>query len=134
MDGFTIMIADRNPHVREYLSREMLQAGYQVRLAKTGLEVLNTILHGESFDLLILDPDLPDGRHIKLLERLRNETPSIPVIIHTYDREYMIHPAPVGSGVIVEKSGSSIEALKTAVVDLLRPGQQPSKGFPYVPK
>ncbi len=120
MAGFTILIADRNPHVRNYLGREMRQEGHRVRLAKSATEVLNCISGGESFDLLIVDPDLPDRRQIKLLERLRKETPSTPIIIHTYTKEYMTPPTPAGSGVVVEKSGSSIEGLKTIVSSLIR--------------
>ena len=118
--GLTILIADRNPHVRDYLSREMKQEGHQVRLAKSALEVLNCLSRGESIDLLIVDPDLPDRRQIKLLERLRKETPSTPVIIHTYTKEYMTPSPPAGNGIVVEKSGSSIEGLKTIVSGMIR--------------
>jgi DNA-binding NtrC family response regulator len=118
--GLTILIADRNPHIRDYLGREMRQEGHQVRLAKSALEVLDCLSRGESFDLLIVDPDLPDKRQIRLIERLRKETPSTPVIIHTYTKEFMTPSIPTVNGVVVEKSGSSIEGLKTFVSSLIR--------------
>lgn len=37
---FTILIADRNSNVREFLKREMMTEGYRVRLAKDSREVL----------------------------------------------------------------------------------------------
>ena len=58
-DQFTILIADRNSHVRKFLQREMTAAGYRVRLAENAGEVLKCAFRHEPLDLVILDPDLP---------------------------------------------------------------------------
>ena len=39
-DKFTILIADRNRHVREFLRRELMAEDYCVEVAKDGREVL----------------------------------------------------------------------------------------------
>ena len=68
--GFTILIADRNPHIREFLRREMMAEGYRARLAKNGREVLRLVYQRGPLDLLILDPDLPDAGEVPVLEKL----------------------------------------------------------------
>ncbi|MBW1738006.1 MAG: response regulator [Deltaproteobacteria bacterium] len=67
---FTILIADRNRNVREFLKREMIAEGYRVRLAKNGQEVLKLAYQHGPLDLLILDMDLPDAIEIPVLEVL----------------------------------------------------------------
>ena len=119
--GFTILIADRNPHVRQYLRREMISDGYRVRLAKNGQEVLKTLSDREPPDLLILDLDLPDVTDLTILQQVRESHPSLPVVVHTLSSEHLNHPAMLSVNAFVEKDGASIEGLKRAVMDALRP-------------
>jgi len=119
-EEFNILITDRNPHVREYLKREMVAEGYQVRLAKTGQEVIKWVYQHEPLDLLILDPDLPDTNIVSLFEKLQNRIPALPVVVHTFladSADFAIGSIEV---VFVEKSGSSVESLKHAVADILK--------------
>ena len=125
---FTILIADRNPNVREFLRREMMSEGYRVRLAKNGGEVLRWIYHREPLDLVILDPDLPDANDAPLLEKLNDRIPTLPVVVHTFSTDYAL-PVDVSSPVtFVEKEGNSIEDLKKVVIDMLvkrKPQREP---------
>jgi DNA-binding NtrC family response regulator len=116
---FTILIADRNRRVREFLRREMLVEGYQVRLAGSGQEVLEYIDRRQPVDLIILDPDLPDAGECKLLERVRESTPTLPVIVHTFLSDYVNHSEVLSTTAFVEKDGTSIDCLKTIVLDIL---------------
>jgi DNA-binding NtrC family response regulator len=116
---FTILIADRNRHVREFLKREMMAAGYRVRLAKNGREVLEQVYHHEPLDLLILDLDLPDSGEAAILESIEDRIPTLPVVVHSFLSEYANHPAVLSTAVFVEKKGSSIEPLKRVVFDVL---------------
>ena len=119
VNRFTILIADRNPHVRKYLKREMGAVGYRVRLAENGREVLKWSYAPDPLDLLILDPDLPDMDGSILLARLSDRIPALPMIIHAFlsDEEM---PANIGGEVaFVEKKGNSIEYLKTVVAAML---------------
>ena len=116
---FTILIADRNRHVREFLKREMMAAGYRVRLAKNGREVVEQVYHHEPLDLLILDLDLPDASEVAILESIEDRIPTLPVVVHSFLSEYANHPAVLSNAVFVEKKGSSIEPLKRVVFEVL---------------
>ena len=81
---FTIAIADRNPHVRGFLQREMSGEGYRIRLAESARDLLEWTFNHEPVDLIILDPDLPDAVDSHLLETLQGRLPPVPVVIHTH--------------------------------------------------
>ena len=116
---FTILIADRNPHVRTFLQREMTAAGYQTRLAENAREVLKWAFQSESPDLIILDPDLPDADEAHMLEHLMDRIPRLPVVMHTYPSEYGSGLKDKKDVVFVEKGGGSIERLKQVVYETL---------------
>ena len=118
-EGFNILIADRNPHVREFLKREMSAEGYRVRLAENGREVLKRSYDPEPMDLLILDPDLPDVDATDLITRLADRIPTLPMVIHTFISDYHCPPVSAGEIAFVEKRGSSIENLKQIMERLL---------------
>ena len=118
---FTILIADRNPHVREFLKREMMAEGYHILLAKSVQEVLKFIYdNNRPLDLLILELDLPDTGGLPILKKLEDRIPNLPVVVHTYLSEYLNHPAVLCAAAIVEKKGNSIDHLKKAVSSTLR--------------
>ena len=125
-EAFTILIADRNPHVRGFLQREMIKEGYSVRLAENAQELLKWAFQAEPLDLIIVDPDLPDAAISSLLQKLQDRIPPVPVVVHTH---YPSHsPGPEAGAdywVIVEKGGSSVERLKQVASDMLqrRPSQ-----------
>ncbi len=126
--NFTILIADRNPHVRMFLQREMTAAGYRVRLADTGREVLKRAFQGEPLDLIILDPDLPDADEAHVLEHLLDRIPVLPVVVHTYALEYGDVSKDRDCLFFVEKRGSSVERLKQVVHEtLIDPHSRPQK-------
>jgi DNA-binding NtrC family response regulator len=118
---FTILIADRNPHVRGFLQREMSKEGYRVRLAESAQDLLQWAFNHEPINLIILDPDLPDAVDAHLLNTLQNRTPPVPVIIHTHYAQSL--PETRTPFIVVEKGGSSVERLKQITESLLR--QQP---------
>jgi DNA-binding NtrC family response regulator len=118
--GFTILIADRNPHVRELLKREMVAEGYRVRLAENGRDVLKWSYDSNALDLLILDPDLPDIGESVLFSRLADRIPALPMVIHALSSDCASPDMISGSLVaFVEKGGSSIESLKQVTADFL---------------
>ncbi len=117
----TILIADRNPHVREFLRRELSVADYHVRLAENGKDLLSVIYEDIGIRLVILDPDFPDTDRQGLLDKLQNRLPLLPVILHTYasDCDGLNLAEMFSLAVIIEKSGDSVEQLKKAVFDIL---------------
>jgi DNA-binding NtrC family response regulator len=121
----TILIADRNPHIREFLKREMIAEGYRVCLARNGREVLRWVYHPDPLHLLILDPDLPDAEEVPLLEKLSDRIPTLPVVVHTFLSDYTHYPPLVSTDVFVEKEGTSIEGLKKVIDKILRKTEPP---------
>jgi DNA-binding NtrC family response regulator len=117
--NFTLLIADRNSHVRKFLQREMTAAGYRVQLADTAREVLKWAFHREPLDLVILDPDLSDADESHMLQHLLNRVPALPVVVHTYASEYGDAFKNMEELFFVEKRGSSVERLKQVVYEIL---------------
>lgn len=117
---FTILIADRNPNVRELLKRELVAEGYRVHLARSGREVLSSISDiSGSPDLVIIDPDLPDMGEFSLLDVMRERRPELPVVVHTFLAEYTNPPTAVSSAAVVEKDGRHVDRLKDVVREVL---------------
>ncbi len=121
---FTILIADRNPHVRSFLQRELEDEGYRIKLVENSREVLKWVYRQKAVDLIILDPDLPDAEESSLLQKLENRIPSIPVVVHTFLADYANMPAVFNFAAYVEKSGNSIDSIKQVVFDILQRSDQ----------
>ena len=125
---FNILIADRNPHVREFLKREITADGYQVRLAENGRQLIKCMFSKEPIDLLIVDPDLPDTDIASLFSKLRDQAPFLPMVIHTFLSEYTDHLKVFHEIPFVEKQGSSIDQLKKLIFRILhKPKQEHDK-------
>jgi len=115
-----LLIADRNPHVREFLRREMMAEGYQIRLVKSGQELIDDINNsGLLPDMVILDPDLPDANDVSLVHQLHQIFPGLPIVIHTLQTEMIHQLGEMHPVLFVEKKGSSVDHLKQAVKELL---------------
>lgn len=123
---FKILIADRNPHVREFLKRELTVDGYQVRLAENGRQLLKWVFNKEPIDLLIVDPDLPDTDIASLFTKLHDRIPFLPMVIHTFLSDYIDHSDVFHQIPFVEKQGNSIDHLKKEVFEILH---KPDPGY-----
>ena len=119
-----LLIADRNPHVREFLKREMMAEGYQIRLVKSGQELIDDVHNPGALppDMVILDPDLPDANDQSLVHHINQIVPGLPIVIHTLQTEMIHQMDAVHPVIFVEKKGSSVDHLKQAVKDLLDMG------------
>ncbi|AOY59927.1 response regulator [Desulfococcus sp.] len=112
-----ILVADRNPHVREFIKREMAAEGHRIDIAENGRELLKRIFRDDTIDLLILDPDLPDAQESALLTKLQDRLPYIPVVFHTFLSDYQNRLDIVNALGYVEKGARSIEHLKRIISD-----------------
>jgi len=119
MKRYNLLIADRNPHIRNFLKREMQADGYNVQLAKNGREVLSLIYSPEPIDLLIIDLDLPGANELNLLKCLEDRIPVLPFVVHSYVSDYREFSSKYRAATIVPKQGSSSETLKDVIRDLL---------------
>jgi DNA-binding NtrC family response regulator len=119
-EPFTILIADRNSHVRMFLMRELMTEGYRVISAATADHVLKMVFARDDIDLLILDPDLPGSEGASLLKNLMDRIPVLPIVLHTYRRldeeRFILNERWCA---IIEKTGDSVERIKEAVGRLL---------------
>lgn len=115
---FTILIADRNRNVRDFLRRELSAAGYEIIVARDGNHLLAELEKNGPLDLLVLDLEIPDTDSSKILERTRMRRPPLPVIIHTFLTEESERDAQGGTQIYIEKSGN-IDHLKSAIAEVL---------------
>jgi DNA-binding response OmpR family regulator len=120
MKVFSILIADQNPNIREFLRRELVSAGHAVQEAKDGREVMAITFAESPPDLLILDMDLPYVSGLTVLQRLQDKGLALPVIVHTLDTEWMEHPAVQKVAAFWEKSGNNIEGFMAMVEEVLK--------------
>jgi len=79
-----ILVADDDPLLRRLAVQVLTRAGHTVEEAQDGLEALRT-MQDQSFDLLVMDLDMPGMGGLELLQAIRNlETAGrIPVLILT---------------------------------------------------
>jgi DNA-binding response OmpR family regulator len=122
MDGkapFTVLLADRNRHVSEFLRRELEAEGFRVRIAKDGEKLLTMIRLSPPPDIVILDPDIPYSGSVPIIDQLEDLIPPIPLVIHTFLAEFDRRPSMGPLSVIVEKKGN-IDFLKDTIKRLLR--------------
>ncbi|MCA9419648.1 MAG: sigma-54-dependent Fis family transcriptional regulator, partial [Nitrospira sp.] len=76
----TICLIDDEPAILNTLSSILEDEGYQVLVAKSGLEALK-IVRSEVPDLVILDIWMPEMDGLETLKRLRTQFPNILVVM-----------------------------------------------------
>jgi len=114
-----ILIADRNPNVRELLKREMRAQGYHASTASDAARLFDHVSGMNPPDLVILDLDLPGAGPPGIIKELKSRAPHIPVIVHTLVSDPVTPPEIKDTSGFVEKQGDSVEELKRMVCDLL---------------
>ncbi len=110
---FTILVADPYPHVREFITRELNQAGYQVVQAGTAKEVFSQIQAEQTPDLIVFELNMPKNSGFAILDRLSNMVPPIPLIIYSNLTEYENHPDVQWADAFLEKDGDPGVLLNT---------------------
>lgn len=113
-----ILIADPNPYVRSFLSRELRVAGYQTVEAGACREFYSLLQGGSPPDLVILELDFPIITGLNMLERIQRFIPPVPQVIYTHLTEYEHHPNVGKAAAFVEKNDDP-EALFQAIHQVL---------------
>jgi len=113
-ERFTILVADRNRRIRQFLMRELAAEGYRVLLAEDRNDLLRIIRRDDTLDLLILDDELLVPEESRILEQLGNRVPRLPLILHSYSKECVELSVAREAAALVEKKGN-IGELKHAV-------------------
>lgn len=55
---FHVVVTDRNPHVRELVSRELLRDGFRVTQARDAEQLRDVLGRGDAVHVLVLDPEV----------------------------------------------------------------------------
>lgn len=77
-----ILIIDREPDIRKALESLLRKEGYQVRNASTGEEAIDT-LKSDTFDLVIMDINIPGTNGLQLMRNIKELEKAIEVIVLT---------------------------------------------------
>ncbi len=78
----TVLVVEDEPTPRQFLQQSLIDKGYATVEAGTLTQAQQQIDLGHA-DIVLLDINLPDGSGLRLLERLAQEQPGLPVIIIT---------------------------------------------------
>jgi len=110
--SFSILITDRNKHIRNFLERELQAEGYNVHTAARFSEVLNILKSQLHFHLIILDLDMSDANEYpNMIMKILEIRPELPAIIHCFN-EYVEFFEFSSNIHFVEKKAGSIDVLK----------------------
>jgi DNA-binding NtrC family response regulator len=117
---FTLLIADRNRHVRDFLRREFMADGYAVELAGDSGELSSIIEAEDPPDLIIIDLETPCSEGPEAIEKLLARNPLVPVVVHTFLSEEAAQEICERAAAFLEKRGNNIDHLKETVQAVLR--------------
>ena len=118
-----ILVVDDDPNIRELLTQELSEAGYQVRVAGNGREALAHI-RGERPDLVVLDVMMPEMNGFDVAAVLKNDplTMDIPIVILSIvqdrDRGFRLGvdrylTKPIDTELLFKEVGALIEQKKS---------------------
>jgi len=77
-----LLIVDDEPDIRHLYAAELEDEGYQVDTAGSGKEAAN-LLQQRSYDLAVLDIQMPGESGLQMLQGLVRDQPDMPVILCT---------------------------------------------------
>ncbi len=106
-----ILLADDHPLMLDGLAGGLRRMGYQqILTTSTGRQVLN-ILTDRTFDILILDIEMPEFTGFQIVEKMRNEAVHIPVVFLSYHKEkqYLLLAKKLGvQGYLLKEDGIDV--------------------------
>lgn len=116
-----ILIADDHALVRAGLKQFLLEERRDIQIAEaaSGQQTLD-MLRGGSFDLLILDINMPDRGGLDILKHVRASHPDTRVLVLSGypERQYAVNVLKAGASGYLSKDGAPVELIK-AVAQVL---------------
>ncbi|HYH08768.1 MAG TPA: response regulator transcription factor [Thermoanaerobaculia bacterium] len=112
--GMKIIVADDHAIVRKGFHQIVsTRAGWQVAAEAANGDELLTHLRRDSYDLLVLDVSLGERSGIELLEHVRSEFPSLPVLMLSMlpEEQYAVRCLRAGASGYVQKDSQPEEIL-----------------------
>jgi len=107
-----ILVVDDEDRVREGLNWSLRMSGYRVEGAATGAQALSLLSH-RTFDLLLLDMNMPAMDGVAVMERARRQQPDLAIVVLTGH-------ATVDSAIAAVKLGASDYLLKPVSIQNLQ--------------
>ena len=83
--SFTVILVNRNRHIRELLAREFSREGFCVKSCGLGCEAASLVASGG--DLLVVDSELPDMDPLSVIRKARQTRPALPVAVHAHGED-----------------------------------------------
>jgi DNA-binding response OmpR family regulator len=74
-----VLFVDDEPAILDVFSEFLEMSGYKVKILEDGLEAM-TVLHRESFDVLITDLEMPTIHGLDIISQVRKENKDIIII------------------------------------------------------
>lgn len=123
-DSFSILVTDRNRHVRDLLKRELIAEGYRVSVAANSSQVLQVLEHSEPVDLVILDLDLAGADPVNNAaewNKILNTRRKPPILLHTFWNSDLLNTGGIldHACALVEKCGD-LDPLKMMISRMLQ--------------
>jgi two-component system KDP operon response regulator KdpE len=75
-----VLVVDDEPAIRRFLRTSLSAQGYQVSDAENGTRALEA-LRRSPIDILVLDLGLPDTNGLDIIERIRGQGSSLPIVV-----------------------------------------------------
>ena len=118
-----VLIVDDERSMVQFLSVLLKREGYDVRAARSGSEALE-MLRDAPADVIITDLKMPGMDGVELLEKIKEKTPTVPVIVMTAyaSQRSAIDALNLGAFQYVEKSAKN-EEIKLVVRNALALGK-----------
>lgn len=113
-----ILVVDDEENIRLLLREELTDEGYDVETASNAEECLQKC-DKESFDLVILDIEMPGKNGIEVAGLLRRQQPGIKIVLLTAYSHYKYDLSSWAADAYVVKSADLTE-LKRTIEELLK--------------
>jgi DNA-binding response OmpR family regulator len=120
-----ILVVDDDPAIRLLYQEELLEEGYDVLSSDGGAGVLQLIAEQKPH-LILLDLKLGNRNALDLLQEIRKEWWTIPVILLTAYPSFKLHSKSLAVAASVSKD-SDLTGLKQQIAKCLNP---PATGIP----
>jgi len=117
-----VLCVDDHHDTSEMLQLLLAEENYEVHTAATMQEACK-MAEEHIYDLFVLDKRLPDGTGLELCEKLSMLAPGVPCIFYTGDAYEIHRREAMAAGAAAYVAKPNIEALITAVHELLANAQ-----------